>query len=77
MIGVSPFWPLVTQLMAMYFCQRDWDVSDGPTVRSALGNDASPRAAATAALIGTFLTLLRRWLVRRTAFESESEWRLL
>ncbi|GLC48050.1 hypothetical protein PLESTB_000709100 [Pleodorina starrii] len=64
-------------LMGLYFCHRDWDVSDGVTVRSNLGNDESPHAARCAALIHELLTQLRCWLCGRTPYESESEWRLL
>ncbi|KXZ55783.1 hypothetical protein GPECTOR_2g1333 [Gonium pectorale] len=65
------------QIMGMYFCHRDWDVSDGIRVRSSLGDDGSPQAVRAAQLLMRLLGCLKRWLVGRTAFESEAEWRML
>ncbi|PNW72400.1 hypothetical protein CHLRE_16g676085v5 [Chlamydomonas reinhardtii] len=68
---------LKSQLMALYFANRDWDFHDGAAVRSNLGNDEAPHAVASARLIVTLLATMKKWLSGRTAFESESEWRLL
>ncbi|KAG2434204.1 hypothetical protein HXX76_007930 [Chlamydomonas incerta] len=68
---------LKSQLMALYFANRDWDFHDGAAVRSNLGNDEAPHAVRSAALIVQLLATMKKWLSGRTAFESESEWRLL
>ncbi|KAG2483990.1 hypothetical protein HYH03_017157 [Edaphochlamys debaryana] len=64
-------------LMGIYFCNRDWDISDGLLVRANLGNDHAPHAVKCAQLISALLTTLKQWLVARTVHESESERRLL
>ncbi|GIM10102.1 hypothetical protein Vretimale_13855 [Volvox reticuliferus] len=65
------------QLIGVYFCNRDWDVSDGVAVRANLGNDEAPHAVHCAKLIRELLRTLRRWLSGNTQYESESEWRML
>ncbi|GLI68400.1 hypothetical protein VaNZ11_012786 [Volvox africanus] len=64
-------------LIGIYFCNRDWDVSDGVAVRANLGNDEAPHAVHCAQLIQDLMRTLRRWLSGSTQYESESEWRML
>ncbi|KAG2483991.1 hypothetical protein HYH03_017158 [Edaphochlamys debaryana] len=63
--------------MGIYFCNRDWDISDGLLVRANLGNDHAPHAVKCAQLISALLTTLKQWLLARTVHESEAERRLL
>eukprot|EP00198_Chlamydomonas_reinhardtii_P006445 XP_001695781.1 predicted protein [Chlamydomonas reinhardtii] len=53
---------LKSQLMALYFANRDWDFHDGAAVRSNLGNDEAPHAVASARLIVTLLATMKKWL---------------
>ncbi|KAG2435397.1 hypothetical protein HXX76_007469 [Chlamydomonas incerta] len=68
---------LKAQLMGIYFCNRDWDISDGLLIRANLGNDSSEHALRCQQLILKFLNTLKQWLVSNTVYESESERRSL
>ncbi|KAG2435396.1 hypothetical protein HXX76_007468 [Chlamydomonas incerta] len=68
---------LKAQLMGIYFCNRDWDISDGLLIRANLGNDSSEHALRCQQLILKFLNTLKQWLLSRTVYESESERRSL